>query len=456
MVESSVKTQTILSDKHSQFISQNQFPSRIDTNDDLVPEVFKTYEYPVSSWPVLINEETTKQLSELSLKIPELLYKIPSLYFNNDSKKIADFYYDGNEMLAELGLMCHEKKIQIGCRLDLTYTEDNFKILEVNMGSSLGGWQVQSLESVIRRNHSELWDEEKLSNYRTRDTVQIYMKYLIEQILKQVDTENNILNLFIDMRNIEDAEKNRNLLFFDNLYKQELKKKGLIGNAYTADMDFLELKDGKLCLNDVIIHGVIILTLDAEITPAVFRAFIMDKIYFPDHVGLAMLGDKRNLAILRELADEGKFAPEDNELILKNIPWTSPIEDKKTIFKGNEYQLQELMRINKDKFVIKAARGYQGKDVFIGKFLNDKEWEEALQTALKTGFFIAQEFSDSIGFLAPNQQNEWTPHKLIWGAFGFGEVYGGVWVRMSEVKTDIGVINSATGAVEAIVFEILN
>jgi hypothetical protein len=455
MLENITKEYTILSDKFSEFRTSNEFPSRINTNDALVPEVFKDYAYPVTAWPILINKEMTDQLTELSQKIPKLLKKIPSLYFNNDSKKIADFYYEGNEMLAEFGIMCLDKDIQIGCRLDLTYTEDGFKILEANMGSSLGGWQVQSLEPVIRRNHPELQDEDKSYNYRTRDTVQIYMKYLIDQIIKQVGKKET-LNLFIDMRIVELSERQKSLAFFDNLYKQELIKKGLKGNAFTADMNSLELIGGDLYLRDQVIHGVIILTLDVEITPAIFRAFIMDKIYFPDHVGLAMLGDKRNLAILRELAQAGKFSPEDNELMLKNIPWTSPVEDKKITFKDKEYHLPELLNDNKDKFVIKAARGYQGKDVFVGKFLTDSEWQEALEIALKSGVFIAQEFSDSVSFLAPNEQNEWTPHKLIWGAFGFGEFYGGAWVRMSEVKTDVGVINSATGAVEAIVFEILN
>jgi hypothetical protein len=282
------------------------------------------------------------------------------------------------------------------------------------------------------------------------------MEYLIEQIIKQVGKESDTLNLFIDMRDIEDSEREKNIYFFDNFYRQELKKKGLKGNAYGADIKSLELIDGDLYLEDIVIHGVIILALDVEITPAIFRAFIMDKIYFPDHVGLRMLGDKRNLAILRELAQSGKFSPKENELMLRNIPWTSPVENKKTFFKGEEYDLSELLKNNKDRFVIKAARGYQGKDVFIGKFQTDEEWKEVLETALKNGFFIAQEFSDSIGFMAPNEQNEWTPHKLIWGAFGFGDFYGGVWVRMSEVKTDVGVINSATGAVEAIVFEIIN
>lgn len=456
MIANITEEYTILSDKFSEFRNNIQFPSRINTDDDLVPEVFKNYEYPVTAWPILINKEMTDELKELTYTIPKLLQKIPSLYFNNDTKKIADFYFDGNEILADFGMMCHDKNVQIGCRLDLTYTDEGFKILEVNMGSSLGGWQIHSLESVIRRNHPELSDEAKSHNYKTRNTLEIYMEYLIEQIIKQVGKESDTLNLFIDMRDIEDSEREKNIYFFDNFYRQELKKKGLKGNAYGADIKSLELIDGDLYLEDIVIHGVIILALDVEITPAIFRAFIMDKIYFPDHVGLRMLGDKRNLAILRELAQSGKFSPKENELMLRNIPWTSPVEDKKTFFKGEEYDLSELLKADKDRFVIKAARGYQGKDVFIGKFQTDKEWKEVLETALKNGFFIAQEFSDSVGFMAPNEQNEWTPHKLIWGAFGFGDFYGGVWVRMSEVKTDVGVINSATGAVEAIVFEILN
>lgn len=283
------------------------------------------------------------------------------------------------------------------------------------------------------------------------------MKFLVEQIIKSVGSKNKTLNLFVDMRDVEDEfEKKESVEFFDVFFRQELDKQGLKGKAITGNMDSIELIEGNLCLGDKIIHGIIILTMDANVTPAVFRAFMMDKVYLPDHIGLSMLGDKRNLSLLLELAQKGKFSPEENELILKCIPWTSFVENKKTIFKDKENELTELLKNNKEQFVIKASRGYQGKDVFIGKFSNDSEWKEALKTALKSGAFIAQEFSDSLGFSAPNEQNDWTPHKLIWGAFGFGDCYGGVWVRMSEVRSDVGVINSATGAVEAIVFEIVN
>ncbi|MDX6188111.1 hypothetical protein SGQ83_02025 [Flavobacterium sp. Fl-318] len=456
MIKNTTEEYTILSEKFLEFEGTKDIPARINTNHESVPDVFKSYKYPVSGWPVLINKQMTQELTALSVKIPSLLKQIPSLYFNDDIKKLAEFYFAGDEMMAEFAMLCHKKDLEIGCRLDLTFTEDGFKVLEANIGSSIGGWQIQSFESLIRNNHPELVNKDKVLDYKGRNTLQIYMKFLIEQIIKQLGKQSTI-NLFMEMGDIEDeAEKEESLGFFDKLFKEELANFGLNGGAYGGDMNELTLTNGNLCLGDKVIHSLIILTMDMNVTPAIFRAFMMDRIYLPDHLGLRMLGDKRNLFILLELAQAGKFSPEENELILKNIPWTSFIENKKVIFKDREHNLPDLLKTDKDKFVIKVARGFQGKDVFIGKFSTEKEWEEALELALQNNAFIAQEFSDSLDFLAPNAENEWTLHKLIWGSFGFGDCYGGVWVRMSEVKTDVGVINSATGAVEAIVFEIAN
>ena len=235
----------------------------------------------------------------------------------------------------------------------------------------------------------------------------------------------------------------------------ELQKRGLTGGACSGDTASLKLVNNKLTLGNKEIHGVLFFSLDntQEIPRDIFRAFIMDNIYFPDHLGISILRDKKNLALLRELAENQRFSVANNKLILESIPWTSIIKDGCTTYKNEEYNLLELLKEEKDQFVIKAANGAQGEDVFIGKFSSGKKWEQIIQLALEKNNFIAQEFSDSINFLAPDGCNEWTPHKLIWGSFGFGKIYGGVWVRMSAVKTDVGVINSATGAVEAIVYE---
>ncbi len=457
--EEITKTYSIISEKYSEFKNNTDVPARINTNDDSVPDLFKQYIYAVTGWPVLINSQVANELATLSVTIPKLLQQIPSLYFNDDKKRITDFYYEGDEMSAEFAIMCHKKNIETGCRLDLTYTEDGFKILEANIGSSIGGWQIHSFENLIRRLHPEL--TENASEYQSKNTLQIYINFLIDQVLKKVPTIKDTINIFIDNGFDESELEQRladdtSLLFFNDFLQRELAKRGLIGKAFSGNLNELQLVNNDLCYKNNVIHGIAVLSMEVQVNIAVFRAFVTDKVYFPDHLGLKMMGDKRNLAILLELANDEKFSPEENEMILKNVPWTAFIENKKILFKNKEYNLLELLKNNKDQFVIKVARGFQGKDVFVGKFNTDEEWQEAIDLALSTNAFIAQEFSESVDFMAPNGQNNWTPHKLIWGSFGFGDAYGGVWVRMSEVKTDVGVINSATGAVEAIVFEVVD
>jgi hypothetical protein len=179
----------------------------------------------------------------------------------------------------------------------------------------------------------------------------------------------------------------------------------------------------------------------------------MDEVYFPDNLTHGMYEDKRNLEILRTLAEQNAFSEEDNALILNHIPWSAAIADRKATYAGKTQSVADILRAHKDDMVIKDALGYQGIDVFVGKFSSDEEWEKAIQLAFSGTNFLAQEYNESIDYLAPNREQEWTHHKLVWGSFGFGDDYGGVFVRVSEVKTDVGIINCARGALVGLVYE---
>lgn len=455
-----VMNNSILFEKHHAFTVD--FPNgcaagNIDTNQHDIPEMLKHYEYPVSRWPVVISTDVAGTLGKLTVILPQLLSHIPSLYFDNDLQKIADFYFEGNEMIAEFAVMCHEKNIAVGCRLDLTLTSDGFKVLEINMGSSIGGWQVHSFESIIRKLHSPLADPASADDFDSRNTQLIYIQFLVDKILEYVTTVEDEINVFVETGETDETLLKNVSDFFNTLLQQELKKRGLTGQVYVGST--LSLKtgnEGEILLDGKTMHAALIFNTGGDerrISSLLLRPFMMDTIYFPDHIGLVIQKNKANLAILRELAEKGKFGDEENRLVLKHIPWTSIIKDWEIIYRGSSYKLLQLLRDKKDQFVIKHATGMQGKDVFIGKFITADEWENVIMLALETNAFIVQEFSDSLDILAPNAANEWAPHKLIWGAFGFGDRYGGVWVRLSSMKTSKGVINSATGAVEAIVYE---
>lgn len=441
---------TILSNQHENFVNAavEDTPPLINTDAPSVPTLFRSYKYPVSSWPVVIDKKIAERLSHLSTRIPQLISKIPALYFDNNEQKIADYYLDGNTTLAQFAILSHKKNVSASCRLDLTYTEDGFKVLEANIGSSVGGWQVQSFEKIIKQYHPLL-----KTDFESKNVQELYYEFLVKKVIEHVSDIQNEVNIFITMDEIGDENSKQEILeFLNHLLKETLHKRNFTGQIFIGKLTELKLLGGKICLDNKRIHSVLNMNRE-EITPSIFRAFMMDLIYFPDHLGIELERDKRNLGLLRELAEQNKLSPEDKALVLEAIPWTYAVENRQVTYNDEEYNLLELLKNNKDKFVIKAAVGYQGVDVFVGKFLSDESWEDAIAFGVKEKKFIAQEFSDSLSIMAPDTQNKWSEHKIIWGSFGFGEVYGGVWVRMSAVKTDVGVINSATGAVEAIVYE---
>lgn len=449
-IQSSNKVKMYRSEKSS------DIQPRLMINDNELPDALKGFNYPINSRPLLVNKDLIANLNEISVTLPRLLQQVPSLYFKDNISKIADFYFKGDQMIAEFSLMCNSKNVEVSSRLDLVLTEKGFKVLEINMGSPLGGIEFQNFEPFIRKQHPDLANSKDKDSYISVPTQSLYLKFIIDKIEQYVEGDKEEINIFFPTGNSQNNDKEGNNIesFFNSVLNEELKRYKKKGNVLSGKMSELKFNNGQLFFKNKIIHSVLILDFALKnISPDLIRAFMMDKVYFPDHLGIPLLSDKRNLALLRRLAVGEKYEAIYNKMILDYIPWTEIVEESKTFYKDKEYNTIELLHTMKDHFVIKIADGFQGRDVYIGKFLSQEKWEEAIRYALKNKMFIAQEFSDSIDVQSPDISNQWVSHKLIWGAFGFGNTYGGVWVRMSPTKTDKGVINSATGAIEAIVYE---
>lgn len=443
---------TILLDKFDMFFNKDaeHLSPMINVDRSELPQVIRNFKYPVSSWPIMIDSGMSKTLEKLSVRLPELLYRIPKLYFDDRTKDIADFYFKGKQEFTEFALACHNKNVEVSCRLDLTLTDDGFRVLEINTGSSIGGWQLDNFETIVRDSHRALKHD---LNFRSRRIQFNYIEFLVNKVTDYVSDIDDHINIFIAVGEGVAMDVQRDD-FFGDLLRRELVKRDMKGEVYIHKASSLEYANKHLYLGEERIHCVLMMDYGSEyMSPELLRAHIMGAVYFPDHMGAPLLRDKRNLTILRELAKRGKFDPEDNDLILSAIPWTAIMKISEVVFKGKKYDLISLLKDNKDQFVIKTANGFRGESVFVGKFLKQNEWNDAILRALGEEAFIAQEYMDSRNFSCPNKFNEWEPHKLVWGAFGFGEIYGGVIVRMTNVNEDEGIISASKGAILGIVYE---
>ncbi|RSC93305.1 hypothetical protein [Tenacibaculum singaporense] len=448
---------TILKERYNSFTGNRIIKEKtVKTNNDLVPEIFHNYDVPISSWPVLLDKNQIEGLNELCKELPKLLQKIPELYFKNDTKKISDFYFEGNEMLAQFALMLLAKDIEISSRLDIIQTQEGFKVLEINMGSSIGGMEFQNFDELIRSLHPIMKKKENNDkDFVIRKTQSIYINFIIEQTLKFINTKNSDINIFLVGYGKSTEEDNEIQQYFQGLLNEELKYRELKGKVFIGKIEDLDLVKSNLLYKDKRIDSVLILNYAAlGNSPSLFRAFLTNQVYFPDHIGTTLLGDKRNLNILRVLAKKKAFSEKINSLVLNCIPWTELLKDENVWYNQKEVSLINLLKKNKNLFVIKVANELQGNNVFVGKFMEQNDWNNTILEAIKSKNYLVQEFCDSQTVFAPNEEDKWVPNRLILGAYGFGDIYGGVCARISQINNkETGVVNAASGAIGGLVYE---
>lgn len=85
------------------------------------------------------------------------------------------------------------------------------------------------------------------------------------------------------------------------------------------------------------------------------------------------------------------FTDEERAVIARHVPWTRVMADVRTHVDGREVDLLELVRRERDTFVIKPSDEYGGTGVTLGWETSPADWDAAIQQALASGTaWIAQ------------------------------------------------------------------
>ncbi len=102
---------------------------------------------------------------------------------------------------------------------------------------------------------------------------------------------------------------------------------------------------------------------------------------------------KMSFAILTDEKYADIFTAEQLKVIKDHIPWTRKLEESKTRFDGNEVDLVEFLRLNRERFLIKPNDDYGGNGIVLGWETSAEDWENALAEGLEDSF-VVQEKAD--------------------------------------------------------------
>lgn len=417
--------------------------------DSDLPGLLRHYDYPLHAWPWFISSETRAMLASCVQRVPALIERAIRLEFEGRPQELARFFVVP-EIIATLFLDGMTDTKYLLQRTDAILTKRGLKILEINMGSTIGGWQIQWMDKQYRK-QPELAAFFEAVPCVSRDIPYGFMEFLISAVVdKKLEVDGEINVLYIVKTNFcqTDGPVEATKLF--NQVLRDRKLRGMI--HFQATQDDVDLTAEGVFWNGIRM-SVVLCGSAGEMPAAFFRACFARQVWTTDGPFEHILADKRSLALAYRHKDNAAFNAEERGLIEQFVPWGVPLQEGEVGLYGERVDLRTLLLERKDEFVVKIAQGMSGNDVFIGKFTVAEEWRAVVERGLSENGWLVQEYCTSLPFYGQTNGAAVGEFDVVWGVFGFGQQYGGCWLRLMDRDRHTGVINSAKGAEEAIVYE---
>lgn len=159
----------------------------------------------------------------------------------------------------------------------------------------------------------------------------------------------------------------------------------------------VEYRDGKLMADDYHITLIYKRVLISELIERggldhpVVRAVRDRAVCMANTFRCKILFKKASLAVLSDERNAALFTPVQQQAVAKHIPWTRVMEPRTTVGPdGAEIDLIPWTSANKDRLVLKPNDDYGGHGIVLGWTVEQRAWDDAVQTALQTPYVVQQ------------------------------------------------------------------
>lgn len=213
--------------------------------------------------------------------------------------------------------------------------------------------------------------------------------------------------------------------------------------------------------------------LDGRVVDVVYRVFMIEDLLDPDaptlidpllravergEVGMfapmdaELYGSKAALAMLSDEANRHTLTPAERTSLDRLLPWTRMVRKEDVTAGGETVELRDYARAEREQLVLKPTLMHGGLGVVLGWTVDDAEWDRQLVAATDGPYVLQRRIAGApepfpaapAGPAGPAAGGT-VPTLLNWGVFTVDSGYGGAIVRGA---TELGgsVMNSAAGA----------
>jgi hypothetical protein len=326
-------------------------------------------------------------------------------------------------------------------RADLYKDADGFHLLEMNMGSNIGGLDNTELNEAMLDNPfiAEFVAEHDLTYVDT-------MPELVRTLLTESKVPTGV-RPFVAIADWPDS--------YPALEAQLRKSARLLAplglDCEPCPVDRLEYHDDRIWLGDRPVDVVYRLFMLADLlkpggmrlVDPLLRAAERGHVPIFAPLDSDVYASKGALALLSDEAYRDRYAADELAGLDRMLPWTRMVRDGPVTAGGVRLDLAGYAEANRTELVLKPVAGYAGEGVVLGWQVDPAAWRDHLTRAMD-GPYVLQQRIRPVPELFPTDDGA-EPWLLTWGAILVSSGYGGMWVRGSRDLSG-GVVNMATGA----------
>jgi len=125
--------------------------------------------------------------------------------------------------------------------------------------------------------------------------------------------------------------------------------------------------------------------------PALLDAYRAGAVCMVNSFRSKLIHKKALFAVLTDQRRAHLFTADEQAAIRDHVPWTRLVRAENTDHFGDEVDLLEFIKLNKEKLVLKPNDDYGGHGITIGWNAEDDVWQEAMESALADGDYLVQE-----------------------------------------------------------------
>ncbi|MFF3878147.1 hypothetical protein [Streptomyces sp. NPDC001978] len=396
--------------------------------------------------PVFLDGQTAQDIGERLSKLYDLLLSLPERLFGNDVREFAAAAgWSPLQMRTALRPDGTPRSVPRIARSDLYQEADGFRLLELNVGSPLGGFDTPLInQAMLRDDHLRRFVAEHRLEYA--DTLRLLVE-MWREAFPALDFDAGPVVALVDWPSSFPTLAPRL-----RVMAQMLEPLGI--EAIACHVGEVEVRD-----DGVYVHGRridlvhrwfvsedLIAPADAALAAPILVAADEGRVELFASLETELYGAKGCLALVSDERHRSAFDAAELALADGLLPWTRMLADRKVEAEGEQVDMLPYTLAHREEFALKATAGHGGLDVMAGWQADPEEWRSRVLAAAGGPYVVQRRVRPLVErFPVGDGSVQTEPVVVNWGVFMIGHGYGGAFNR-GIANPDPGVISLANGA----------